>query len=146
MASTTITSQQQKDILTGRLWSAGLVTTITTSIANLIIYLLGVAFLGVPGDSQVLQPASIIITSVVTGLGATGVLWAISKFSRHTTWLFRVVAVVFLLLSFGGPISAASGGMPGVMVNTQTALTMAAMHVVTAVLAVGILTGWSRRK
>ncbi len=146
MASTTITSQQHKGTLADRLWSAGLVTTITASIANLIIYLLGVAFFGVPSNSQVLQPASIVITSVVTGLGATGVLWAISKFSRRPVWLFRIVAAVFLLLSFGGPISAASGAMPGVAVNTQTALTMAAMHVVTAVLAVGILTGWSRRK
>lgn len=146
MASATIASRPTESISTNRLWAAGLATIVAASIANLIIYWMSVAFLNVPSDSQILQPISIIITSVVAGFGATGVLWAISKFSHRPLRLFRIIAAVFLVLSFGGPISAMSGGMPGVVVNTQTALSMAAMHVVTAIVAVSILTTGSRRK
>jgi hypothetical protein len=76
----------------------------------------------------------VIISSVVGALGATVAFAIVVRFARHPIRLFRMIAVVVLLLSFLNPILA----LPGA--SLQTILTLESMHVVVAAVSVGLLT------
>jgi len=84
----------------------------------------------VPASYQMLQPAPVIAISVAAALVATGVLAALARWTRRPLRTFRIIAVVALVLSFGGPLRAGAGMMQGGAVGGATVATMLVMHVV----------------
>ena len=110
--------------------------------ANLSIRAVGLGPIGVHPDFPPLQSVGgTIVASVVGVLAAALVFVLLMRFVSRPVVAFRVVAVVGLLLSLGGPISA--GSEPGG--STGAVLVLLAMHVVTAAIAVAFLTSPAQR-
>jgi hypothetical protein len=113
-----------------------LVTALAAVVANLALWAVARGPLGVSPAFPPLQSAAATVVAGVVGiLAATAAFALIRRLAPRPVAAFRVVAVVALLLSLGGPMSAraepgGSGGAVAVLV---------AMHVVTAVIAVGFL-------
>jgi uncharacterized protein DUF6069 len=134
------------DIHLDRIWRAGLITALAATAANLLLFLTSLPF-EVPGDFSMLQPAYIVGSTLVGVAGATLVFAAIARFARRPVAMFRVVAVVFLLVSLVGPFQALTGTMPGfAAVNAQTFIAMALMHIITGALCIIVLPALVRRK
>ncbi len=143
MSSTSIppTARRQTErIAPGRLWRAGVLAAVLAAVAGVVIRTIGVTVGAVPARYQMLQPALIVAASVVAALVATGLLAALARWTRRPLRNFRIVALVGLLLSFGGPLQAGAGMMQGGAVGGATVATMLVMHVVAAAIIAGLLT------
>jgi len=77
---------------------------------------------------------------VVAALVATGLLAALARWARRPLRTFRIIAVVALILSFGGPLQVGAGMMQGGAVGGAAVAAMLVMHVVAAAIIVGLLT------
>lgn len=120
---------------------AGLVAAIVGSVANLLVYFLVPALfdftLEVPlqGPGSEIQPLPATMVLIATGgaaIGGTLVLAILNRFSTRAVSVFRVTAVVLLLLSF-----------PGLFlldVPLRVVLTLATMHVIAAAAITYVLT------
>ncbi len=127
-------------ITTGRLWHTGVLAAALATAAGVVIRAIGVAVGAVPASYQMLQPAPVIAISVAAALVATGLLAALARWARRPLRTFRIIALVGLLLSFGGPLQAGAGMMQGGAIGGTTVATMLVMHVVAAAIIVGLLT------
>ncbi len=117
-----------------RLLWVGLLAAMVAAAANTLVRAISVILFDIPPDFQPLTLGLVIISSVVGALGATVAFAIVVRFARHPIRLFRMIAVVVLLLSFLNPILA----LPGA--SLQTILTLESMHVVVAAVSVGLLT------
>ncbi len=125
-----------------RLWWVGLIAAGVVLMANGVLRLVARRPLDVSATFEPLAWGMIVGASIVGVLGATLLLALLARFTRRPIRLFWIIAGVVLLLSLGGPLSARSqsGG-------TATAVTvLIAMHVVTAVIAGGLLTTLARER
>lgn len=103
----------------------------------LIVWIIAVVALGVdlevrfgPQDTPV-TPAAVVLTSVIAGLGAWGLLLLLTRLLRNGPKVWTWVAVVVLLLSLGGPLFGEA--------SVGTKITLGIMHlVVAAVLMAGL--------
>ncbi|HYP40547.1 MAG TPA: DUF6069 family protein [Chloroflexia bacterium] len=153
MSSTTlpapqaIRGQEERVDIRRLLW-VGPLAMIVPAIANVIVREVAVAVGAVPANLEILQWPGIIGSTMIQVLLGVIVFAVIARFSRRPIWLFRVVAVVALLLSFSSPLMAAAGltPIPGLSINASTVVSMMVMHVVAAVISVGILTTLARKK
>ena len=127
-------------IATGRLWRTGVLAAALAAAAGVVIRTIGVAVGTVPASYQMLQPAPVIVISVLAALVATGLLAALAQWVRRPLRTFHIIALMGLLLSFGGPLQAGTGMMQGGAVDGATVATMLVMHVVAAAIIVGLLT------
>jgi hypothetical protein len=127
----------------GRLVRAGLLAALVAAATNAAVYLVATAAGAMPQDVVVNGQGPITLPMVVTmsvlgAIGGTVVYALIGRFARRPVRVFRVVAAVALVLSFGGPFSIA--GAPAAMI-----VTLLLMHVVAAAVVVGSLTTLARR-
>lgn len=144
MSSVTQVPTNSERVATNKLWQAGLVAAVSAVIANTIILLLARGLFNIPmtipmqpgAEPTVLTLPIVAIFSVVAAVGATILLALLGRFVARPVRVFQIIAVVFLLLSFGGPASLQ------VAVSTKAILML--MHVVSAVVIVGVLAklGW----
>lgn len=127
------------------LWVAGALAALVSSVANLVIYFAVPALFNLSLDIPIMGPGSeiqhmpffqVIIVSVLTSFVAAGVLALLNRFTARPITIFRVAAVVLLVLSLGAPFS-----MP---VSLGIQLTLAAMHVVSAAIIAYFLTAGER--
>jgi hypothetical protein len=81
---------------------------------------------------------NVVIASVVPAIAATVFLAILGKFAPRPILVFRIISVVFLLVSFGGPLS-----LP---VDISTKVALSVMHVVAGAVIVGMLTMLGREK
>jgi hypothetical protein len=142
--SSMASSLRTEQVNVGRIPLAGLIAALGAAAANAIVYLIAAA-LGqmpqsyiVPGGGMpitVLQP---IISSTVGAIGATIVFALLARFTSRPITIFRIVALVVFILSFGTLL-----GLPGAPVGMVIALGL--MHVVAAAIIVWALTTFSRR-
>lgn len=128
----------------GRLVRVGLLAALVAAAANVALYIVAMAAGAMPQDVVVNGQGPITLPMVVTAsvLGAVGgtVVYAIiGRFTRRPVRVFWVVAVVALVLSFGGPFTIA--GAPAAMIAT-----LLLMHMVAAAVVVGLLTALARQK
>jgi hypothetical protein len=131
-------TRSQPPALSRLLWVAPLAGLIA-GLANTLLYLLaraaGVAFLmPLGGPGSVLEPLPVFmpfVASFLPALGAAAVYAGLSRFVRQPARAFVIVALVFLLLSLGGPLS-----LP---VTTAVKLALSAMHLVAGVTITGLL-------
>lgn len=124
-----------------RLPLAVLLATVAAAVANTIIYFT-VSSLGFIPRSVVISTAGgespmtvsmVLSSSVIGAIGAAVVFAIIGLFARRPVRLFRIVAVVVLVLSFAAPLTIS--GAPLGMV-----LSMEVMHVVAWAVITGLLT------
>ena len=121
------------------LW-VGPLTILIAAIANSIIRAIAVAFFGVSGVFQDLQLPVIIGSTIVYLLVALLAFVLVSRFARRPIRFYRVLAFAALLISFLMPALALSGLMPIAGMNVPIFWTMIVMHIVSAVIVVGLLT------
>jgi hypothetical protein len=118
----------------GRLLRRGLVAAVLAAVANALVLVIASSLFGAvvvpPGETLTLGP--VIAASAIGAVGAAVVLGIIGRFSRRPIPVFRVIALVVLLLSLVPiPLQGVAGPSAGVL---------ALMHVLAAAIVVGVLT------
>ena len=116
-------------------------------VANIFVYLTASAlgfispsvFIPTTGGETPLTVGMVAITSVIGTVGAAAVFAVIGLFTQRPTRLFRIIAVIVLVLSFAMPLTIT--GAPMKMI-----LSMEAIHVVAWATIVGLLTTVVREK
>ncbi|MEM7134856.1 MAG: DUF6069 family protein [Chloroflexota bacterium] len=124
----------------GKLPQAVLVGAILSMIGNMIILFfgrgLGVEFMLVPPTGTELEPLPffpiVMIASILPAVGAALLLYILGWFTERPYPAFWTIAVLFLLISFQGPVGAVTD-------SAQTVIGLNAMHVWSALAIVGAL-------
>ncbi len=129
----------------GGLLLAAVVAAVGAALANVVVYFVASVLgllpqsVAVSPDGAPLSAGAVMIASVVGAVGAGVVLAVLNLILRRPVPVFYIVSAVVLVLSFITPTSIS--GAPLAMV-----LTLNFMHVVAAVVAVGVLTTLPRRR
>jgi len=140
------TTLQNKPIAIRRLVWVGPLAAIVAGAANLVVFAFEKAALGIsftlamqPGAAAAPLPAAMVfVESVIPALAAAVLLALLVKFTARPVLIFQIVSAVFLLMSFGGPLA--------VPADTLTKLGLISLHIVAAVVIVGLLTTLAREK
>jgi len=128
---TTLNQSQSQNQTTNPLFLSGLLGWVTALAGSLIIAgvaaLLGIQLeIAAPPDMQTAVPLTltpILFATLVPSIGATIIFGLLTRFAgKNAIRIFQIIAVVFMLLSLGGPF-----GLP---VALSVKLSLAAMHVV----------------
>ena len=138
--------EKNDNISMRRLLWAGPLTAVVAAIANVIVRELGVALGTIPPDLFILQEPGVFGSTLVQVLLGAAVFALIARFARRPVHTWRIVAVAALLLSLTNPIMVATGMFPmGVSIGIPTVLTMMAMHIVAAAMAIPMLPALARK-
>jgi len=132
-----------------RLFPRALAAVVVAILANLVVYvvargLFDVSFVmpyeGMDSTPKRLPAAMVAIVSGLTAVVAAALFWALDRFGRRPLTVFRAIAGLVLLVSFGGPLSLDD-------TSTSTRVALIVMHVVAAAAIVGLLTtsAWRTR-
>ena len=124
------------------LWVAPLAAAVA-AIANLALYFIADALGAFPDgillpNGQTMGPAPVLSTSVIGVIAAAIIFAVLGRFSARPIRLFRIVALVALVLSFASPFGIAGAG--GTYIGA-----LLLMHVVAAFVAVGFFTTLARK-
>jgi hypothetical protein len=119
-------------------------TVVITIIVDLLIRSLAVAFFGVAETFQSFQPATIISGIIVYLLLALLAFVLVSRFARQPLRFYCWLALVALCVSFLTPVMALLGLLPAPGMNLHIFWTMIVMHIVSAAIAVSVLTTLTR--
>jgi hypothetical protein len=142
----TQSSMSGEAITAKRLIPAGLIAALVAAVANLLIYYLVPALFNFelafplqgPGSEIQRLPVFMVIgVTLIATIGAAVLLAVLNRFTSRPVTIFRVIAVVFLLLSFAAPFS-----LP---VPLRVPLTLATMHAITAAIITYVLTIQARQ-
>jgi hypothetical protein len=139
MVAANTTANQTERIALGRLWWASLLAGLGAAAANVVVYLIASAAgaipqtVLIPGMNMPVTAVPVILNSFVPAILAGVLLALLNRFARRPVRLFRIIAVVLLLLSFANPFT-----IPGAPIAMILALNV--MHVVAAAIIVGVLT------
>jgi hypothetical protein len=115
----------------------GLLTVLVAVGANALVLVIARSVIAVPAGFWPLGWGAVIISTVITAVGATIVYGGITRLSQRPNRLFTIVATVVLVLSFGSFIAPAP---PLVGAPAAVRPPLAVMHMIVAVVSVGILT------
>src|SRR5579859_4817085 len=124
-------------------WVAPLVI-IATIIANLIVRTISVTFLGVPETFQYLQVTTVVGSTVIYLLMALLAFVLVSRFAQRPIQFYLRLAFVFLCVSLLSPIMALLGLLSIPYMSLPIFWTMIMMHIISAIIAVGLLTTLTR--
>jgi Family of unknown function (DUF6069) len=139
MASITHTTPRERFATRKLLW-VGPLAIVVVAIANLIIRTIAVAFFGVPDGFLYLQAPFVIGSTVIFLLLALLASVLVNRFARRPIRFYRVLALVALFVSFLNPVMAFADLFPVPGMNVHIFWTMIVMHIVSAIIAVGLLT------
>jgi hypothetical protein len=133
-----------------RVWWIPVPAIMVATIANVLFYyilsdVLNVA-LFIPdetgsGGTVALTVSNVIFMSVVFSLGAGIVFLIIAAFSPHPIRWFVIISMIVLVLSFALPLMLSSD-----QVTLETKIILMAMHVLGAILVVGIIIRLSEKQ
>ena len=140
MASNTIGSTVRRGFAPRKLVWVGPLTIVVATLVNLVIRSIAVAFFGVPDGFTYLQAPFIIGSTVIFLVLALVAFILVGRFARRPVRIFRMLAVVALLVSFLNPIMALAGLFPAPGMDLPIFWTMIVMHTVTALITVSLLT------
>ena len=118
----------------------GPLTIVTTAIANLILRTIAVSVFGVPETFQSLQAKSVIGSTIIFLLVALLAFILVSRFARRPIRFYRVLAFIVLCISFLSPVMALVGLFPASGMTLSIFWTMIAMHLVSGIIVIGLLT------
>jgi Family of unknown function (DUF6069) len=127
-----------------RLIWVGPLTIVSTVIANLIIRTLAISLFGVPETFQYLQATYVIGSSIFFVLLALLAFMLVSRFAQRPIRFYRILAFVVLCLSLLSPVMALVGLLPAPGMTLVIFWTMIAMHLVSAIIVIGLLTTLTR--
>ena len=127
-----------------RLIWVGPLTLVSTVIANLIIRTSAISLFGVPETFQYLQPAYVIGSSIFFVLLALLAFVLVSRFAQRPIRFYRILAFVVLCISLLSPVMALVGLFPAPGMTLSIFWTMIAMHLVSAIIVIGLLTTLTR--
>ena len=147
--STTISHTTAPDthLEVGRVVLAALLVAICAALANVVVFtlerdLLGVSFVfpyqGTGSPAMPLPISFVIVASALPAIAAALLLAILDRLTRRALRIFMIVGLIFLLMSFGGPLSISAG------LSTKVALGV--MHVVAAAIIIGGLAVLSQAK
>lgn len=145
----TLTNSQIRieGVATHKLWWVALAAGVTAAIGNLIVFVVAQNLFGLslmipqsPGNTTLvpLTIDPILGASIIPAIGAAVLLAILGRLVKRPFRIFQIIAVIVLLLSFGGPLNLPIGGVEKVA--------LAVMHVVTAVAIVVILSALARKQ
>lgn len=129
---------------TRKLSWVGPLTIVTATLVNLGIRALSVALFGVPEHFTLLQPLAIVSSTMVFLALAVAVFFIVGRFSRRPARVYRILALIALLVSYLNPIMALTQLFPAPGMNVNIFWTMIALHTVTASITVAMLTRLTR--
>ncbi|HEX6555187.1 MAG TPA: DUF6069 family protein [Ktedonobacteraceae bacterium] len=136
MASTLL---HEHIVLRKLIW-VGPLTIVCAAIANLIICTIVVSIFGVPETFHYLQAPYVIGSTIIFVLVALLILVLVNRFARRPIRFYRILALVVLCISFLGPVMALVGLFPAPGMTTSIFWTMIVMHIVSAIIIVGLFT------
>ncbi len=125
------------------LW-VGPLTIVFTCIVNLILRSIAASIFGIPATFQALQAPTIIGSTLIFLLMALLAFVLVSRFAQHPIWFYRRLALVFLGISFLGPILALAGLFPTPGMTISIFWTMIVMHLISAFIVIGLFTTLTR--
>jgi hypothetical protein len=141
MLSPSTRSTPQARIATRKLVWVGPLMIVLAVLVNLVVRLLAVSIFGVASSFLYLQVPVVTITTIVFLLLALLAFVMVGRASRHPVRMFWIVAGVALLASFLNPILQLAGHwLPATGMNLRIFWTMIVMHIVSALIAAGLLT------
>lgn len=117
---------------------AGPLAGVAAAAANAVVFYVGVA-LGLVSESvgvangEPLAVSAVVISTLVPALFGTVLFAVLGRFTRRPVRIFRIVAVVVLVLSLVTPFT-----IPGITAGMILVLLL--MHVVAAAVITGVLT------
>jgi asparagine N-glycosylation enzyme membrane subunit Stt3 len=120
------------------IWITALTAGVIAAIVNVIVYFIAGAAnvplqIAAPGSSQLerLQLVPVILASLIPAFVAAGLLLILRRFAPRADTVFQVIALVFTLVSFGGPLGQPTDGASKFVLNL--------MHVVAgAIITIGL--------
>jgi hypothetical protein len=127
------------------LW-IGPLTVVSTAIANLIIRTIAVSIFGIPEAFQYLQAPTIIGSTIIFLLVALLAFVLVSRFARRPIQFYRILALVVLCISFLGPVMTLVGLFPAPGMGLAIFWTMIVMHIVSAIIVIGLFTTLTREQ
>jgi hypothetical protein len=136
MTATASTSPERVSLK--RLLWAGPLAILAALAANAVVRAIALAVLDIPADFEPLQTPAFVFLTVAGVLGAVITFAVIGRLARRPVRVFLIVAAVVLLLSFVPDIGLLAANAPGA--TLPGVLVLMLMHVVAAVVAVGVLT------
>ncbi len=140
MSSTTL----REHVALRKLIWVGPLTIFITIIADLLIRTIAVAFFGVAETFLDFQAPMIIGGIIVYLLLALIAFVLVSRFARRPIRSYCILAFVALCISFLTPVMALVGRLPAPGMNLTIFWTMIVMHIVSAIIVVGLLTTLTR--
>ncbi len=140
MASTLLREQ----VALRKLIWVGPLTIVSTVIANLIIRSIAVSSFGVPETFQYVQAPYVIGSTILFVLVALLVFVLVNRFARRPIQFYRLLAFVVLCISFLSPVMALVGLFPAPGMTLSIFWTMIVMHIVSAIIVVGLFTTLTR--
>ncbi len=140
MASTLLREQ----VALRKLIWVGPLTIVSSVIANLIIRSIAVSSFGVPETFQYVQAPYVIGSTILFVLVALLVFVLVNRFARRPIQFYRLLAFVVLCISFLSPVMALVGLFPAPGMTLSIFWTMIVMHIVSAIIVVGLFTTLTR--
>jgi hypothetical protein len=140
MASTLLREQ----VALRKLIWVGPLTIVSTVIVNLIIRSIAVSSFGVPETFQYVEAPYVIGSTIVFELVALLVFELVNRFARRPIQFYRILAFVVLCISFLSPVMALVGLFPAPGMTLSIFWTMIVMHIVSAIIVVGLFTTLTR--
>ena len=140
MASTLLREQ----VALRKLIWVGPLTIVSTVIVNLIIRSIAVSSFGVPETFQYVQAPYVIGSTIVFVLVALLSFVLVNRFARRPIQFYRLLAFVVLCISFLSPVMALVGLFPAPGMTLSIFWTMIVMHIVSAIIVVGLFTTLTR--
>ncbi|MEO7022264.1 MAG: DUF6069 family protein [Ktedonobacteraceae bacterium] len=129
-----------------KLWWVGPLVIVAVAIANLIIRTIAVAFFGVSEAFQLLQAPTLIGSTIIYVVLALLAFLLVGRFARRPIRFYRVLALVALCVSFLTPVMALTGLLPTPGMNVHIFGTMIVMHIVSAIIVVGLFITLTRQQ
>ena len=142
MAST----QLREHVTLRKLIWVGPLTIVCAVVANLIIRSIAVSAFGVPETFQYLQAPSIISSTIVFLLVALLAFVLVGRVARRPIRFYRILAFVVLCISFLSPVMALVGLLPAPGMTLSIFWAMIVMHLVSAIIVVGLFTTLTREQ
>ncbi len=140
MASINTSPISQERVAARKLFWVGPLTIIVAALANLVVRTIAVSFFDVPDGFTYLQ-TPFVIGSTIIFLGLSILAFVlVGRFARHPVRVYRIVALVGLIVSFLNPVLALAGLLPAPGMNLHIFWTMIVMHCVAAIITVSLLT------
>lgn len=135
---------QSRSVTRGRFALFGLATVVAATLANVLVYYLGAAIIGYDPSFVILQnPGGAIFFTIPPAIVAVGLYAVLLRTTPRPERTFTIISAAVLLLSIVPDITY----IPTVdgSSNAQTAV-LILMHIVAAVVIVGMLTSYSRQR